>query len=241
VRPVKHYLLKTALLPVFAMLLANQTLAAGNNDPPPAGPVIDDLNGTLVPHAQTLYTTQFTASSTTTNFSFAFREDPAFLELSDVTVTTGGGPNILLNGDFALGPIGVNQPTDWTYLNVYNSEASGVTYTGCGFGGSNCYFDGSVQAYDAITQSLTTIANDVYTVSFYLDDNGSLTTFSGLSTNGNTTSTGGNGIDLLVYAGNGVPIAATPLPAAFPLFAAGLGVMGWFGRRRKRISAAFAA
>jgi hypothetical protein len=29
-------------------------------------------------------------------------------------------------------------------------------------------------------------------------------------------------------------VATTPLPAALPLFAAGLGVMGWFGRRRKR-------
>jgi hypothetical protein len=30
------------------------------------------------------------------------------------------------------------------------------------------------------------------------------------------------------------PIAATPLPAALPLFATGLGVMGWLGGRRKR-------
>ena len=238
---MKSNILRTALLITCATMLANQALAQGNNNPPPAGPVIYDLNGTAVPHTQTLYTTSFTASSTSTSFSFAFREDPAFLSLSDVTVSTGGGPNILSNGNFALGPVGVNQPTDWTYLNVYNSFASGVTGTSCGFGGSNCYYDGSVQAYDAITQSLSTIVGDLYNVSFYLDDNGGLTTFSALSTNGNTTGTGGNGIDLLVYAGNGVPVAATPLPAAFPLFAAGFGVMGWFGRRRKRMSAAFAA
>jgi hypothetical protein len=32
------------------------------------------------------------------------------------------------------------------------------------------------------------------------------------------------------------PLAATPLPAAFPLFAGGLGLMGWLSRRRKRSS-----
>ncbi len=31
-----------------------------------------------------------------------------------------------------------------------------------------------------------------------------------------------------------VPVSATPLPAALPLFAGGLGLIGWLGRRRKR-------
>jgi hypothetical protein len=34
---------------------------------------------------------------------------------------------------------------------------------------------------------------------------------------------------------------ATPLPAALPLFATGLGVMGWLAKRRKRNTAALAA
>lgn len=34
------------------------------------------------------------------------------------------------------------------------------------------------------------------------------------------------------------PVSSTPLPAALPLFAGGLGVMGWFARRRKRNIAA---
>jgi hypothetical protein len=37
-----------------------------------------------------------------------------------------------------------------------------------------------------------------------------------------------------------VTVGATPLPAAFPLFASGLGVMGLFARRRKRKAAAAA-
>jgi len=31
--------------------------------------------------------------------------------------------------------------------------------------------------------------------------------------------------------------AVVPLPAALPLFASGLGVMGWFARRKKRMTA----
>jgi hypothetical protein len=33
-------------------------------------------------------------------------------------------------------------------------------------------------------------------------------------------------------------VAATPLPAALPFFAGGLGVVGWLSRRRKRTDAA---
>jgi hypothetical protein len=36
-------------------------------------------------------------------------------------------------------------------------------------------------------------------------------------------------------------LTPTPLPAALPLFAGGLGLMGWLGRRRKHKSAALAA
>jgi hypothetical protein len=38
-----------------------------------------------------------------------------------------------------------------------------------------------------------------------------------------------------------VTVNQTPLPAALPLFATGLGVMGWFGRRRKRNNTAATA
>jgi hypothetical protein len=106
----------TALLATFAMLpLASGANAQANNNPPPAGWILD-LAGQPIPHSYTTYTTTFTATSTSTNFSFAFREDPAFLLLANVSVTAGGvGPNLLLNGDFSLGPVGASAPTDWTY------------------------------------------------------------------------------------------------------------------------------
>ena len=233
-----HHCVRTALLATFAMLLGNQVYAAGMNNPPPAGPVVLDLNGTPVPHTYTQYTTSFIAHTTSTDISFAFREDPAFLSLDDVFVTTGGGPNLLTNGGFEDGILGDNAPVGWTYLNTFGAGAAGVVSTSSPHSGSNSYTDGAIQAYDAITQAIATSLGAQYDISFWLTDNGPLTTFSHLSTNGNTTGTGGNGIDLLVYAGDTVPVAATPLPAAFPLFASGLGVMGWFARRKKRKAAA---
>jgi hypothetical protein len=226
----------------FAVLFLTTTLLTGyayaqNNEPPPAGPVVLDLNGTPVPHTFTTYSVGFTASSTTSDISFAFREDPAFLHLDNVTVRTGGGPNLLVNGDFEAGPVGANAPTGWTYLNIFGAIAAGTVEAGCGVGGSNCYFDGAVQAYDSITQAIPTTTGALYTITFQLTDDGPLTTFRNLSTNGQP-STGGNGIGLLVYAGNGTPVPATvPLPAALPLFASGLGALGLLGWRRKRKAA----
>jgi hypothetical protein len=36
------------------------------------------------------------------------------------------------------------------------------------------------------------------------------------------------------------PVSATPIPAALPLFAGGLGMLGFLARRRKRATAAAA-
>jgi hypothetical protein len=56
-------------------------------------------------------------------------------------------------------------------------------------------------------------------------------TFLGLATSGDHTAF----IDSV-----SLDVFATPLPAALPLFATGLGVMGWLARRRKRKNAALA-
>jgi hypothetical protein len=233
-------LARAAVLVTFAMLGANQSFAQVNQ-PPPAGPLVLDLDGTAIPHAYQIYNTSFTATSAQSFISFAFREDPAFLELSNVSVTTGGGLNLLTNGDFSLGPTDSSTPTGWTYLNTFGAAFGGVVQAGCGSGGGNCYVDGAVQAYDAITQQIATTPGQVYDISFYLNDTGNLGTFSALSTNGDTTDTGGNGVDLLVYAGASQP-TADPAPGPIPIPGAGLlsylaiGLLGLgsFGWKRLR-------
>ena len=66
---LKGLLLATTLLTTYAY-------ADPINQPPPAGPVVLDLNGTPVPHSYQTYTTSFVATAASTNISFAFREDP---------------------------------------------------------------------------------------------------------------------------------------------------------------------
>jgi hypothetical protein len=110
-----------------------------------------------VPDQYTRYTTSFVATDTTTNLSFAFREDPAFLFLDDVRVTTGGGSNIVVNGGFESGPNGASAPSGWTYLNEFGAAAGGRVNSGTAHSGSFSYSDGAVQAYDGITQALATV------------------------------------------------------------------------------------
>ncbi len=127
--------LKIGLMAGLGLLLAQQAYAnpcpPGNpptNCAPPAGAILD-LDGSPVPHTYQQYSVNFTAVNTTTNLSFSFREDPAFLGLDDVSVTTGAGPNLVVNPGFELGPVGANAPTGWTYLNAFGAVAAGVVST----------------------------------------------------------------------------------------------------------------
>jgi hypothetical protein len=147
------------------------------------------------------------------------------------------------NGDFEGG--GGSVPTGWTALNAFGAAAAGRLVSGCGVGGSACWYDGSVQGYDGLNQSIATAIGATYDVTFSLNDTGRLTTFQQLSTNGDTSTSEGNGIDLLLYAGAGIPTEGPPStegppptgvsePGTLALFAAGLAGLGFARRRRAR-------
>jgi hypothetical protein len=199
------------------------------NEPPPVGAILD-LGGAEtgtpalpITNVQQVYTVDFTATLASTAITFAFRQDPSFESFSNASVadlTTSSG-NLLLNGNFASGTVGTSTVTDWTYANIYGASYGGVLETSCGVGGSNCWYDGAVQAYDAISQTIATTPGNVYQISFNLNGGDCDTTaclYSDVSTNGDVSDTGGNGIDVLAYAQAGLPAAsAVPEPSSLVL------------------------
>lgn len=215
--------------------------AAGHNNPPPAAAIFD-LNGQPITNVQQLYSVDFSAAVSNTAITFAFRQDPSFSQFSAVSVTdlTTSSGNLLTNGDFSGGVYtsagNSGTPNGWIYANIYGATDGGTIETGCGFGGGNCWSDGAVQAYDALSQSIATTIGHNYRISFHFNGGGcddAACLYSDLSTNGNVTGTGGNGIDMLVYAEAGLPIAGgVPEPATWIMFLLGFGAVGWTLRSR---------
>ena len=218
-----------------AGLNANSAFATAMNNPPPAGAILD-LDGQPINHgAASTESVSFVGGVANTNITFAFRDDPAYISFSNVTLVdnTDHSGNLIVNGNFASGS--GEDPTDWTFVNEYGAEASGVVSSLCGGGLPTCWYDGSVQAYDAITQLVSTNIGDSYTLSFAYSENSSLTNFSDLSTNGDVTDTGGNGADILAYAQAGIP-AATVTPEPSSMLLMGTGLLGIAGVMRKRFA-----
>jgi hypothetical protein len=206
----------TEVVLVLAILLftGSAVLGQANNNPPPAGAILD-LSGTPIPHGTyRQYTVDFIAQLDPTTISFAFREDPSYESFTNASVTdiTGnpieGGPNLLQNGDFSQGTHTddnghAGTPNFWTYVNQYGASASGVVLgpNACG-AYSFCWYDGAVQAYDLISQQIPTTVGHTYHISFFLVDyyGGGQVNFSELSSP--TT----RGINVTAYAQGGSPV-----------------------------------
>jgi hypothetical protein len=206
---MKRYPSTLGLLAAFALTLANHA-SAQNLPAPVSGLQILDLAGAPITEATIGYSADFNASSSASTLTFVFRHDPGFFLLSDVSVvdvTTASG-NLLLNGDFQIGePTTAGAPVpDWSYF----IQTGNVLPQFLGFENGVGFFDGSTQAYDGIDQTFSTNNGDLYNVTFNLASDTAGGVYQQTSTNGDTTGTNGNGIDTVVYAGNGLPPTTVP-------------------------------
>ena len=233
---MKAKLLAGATLAFLSMGLA--AYANPSNVGPPPGAILD-LNGLPITNSDQSYSVDFVASVAATAVTFAFRQDPSFESFSDVSVvdvTTSSG-NLITDGDFSAGTPGSNSPPGWTYANIYGATFGGVVGNAgdCGSLGT-CWYDGAVQAYDAISQTIGTNIGDTYQISFLLNGGGSQDgIYSRISTNGDVTDTGGNGIDVTVYAQDGLPPPPPmPEPATWVLMMIGVASVGGAVRSRRR-------
>jgi len=186
--------------------------------------------------------------------SFAFREVPSYFALSSPSVAAQGSTvNLLVDPLFTGSTAGQFVPTDWgRWIQPIDVSAIGRVATPssagpCGnivpAGNINFWCDGSVQGFDAIYQNLATTAGNTYTISFNLADNS--------GSNWTQATTTGAGIDMLVYATNGIPSGTTsdcptcgtappppsvPEPSTWSLLGLGLAGMGLVMLRRRKLS-----
>jgi hypothetical protein len=187
------------------------------------------------------YVANFVAATAASTVTFVFRHDPGFFAFDDASVVdiTHASGNLLNNGGFETGGTTTppNPPSGWTYF-----QQVGVTFLGfqttattglSPHGGSQFWYDGATEGYDGIDQTFATTASDTYQISFWLNQTDITGHSSGvyqqLSNNG-LSGTNGNGIDMVVYAGNGLPPTGVPEPATMLLL--GLGLVGLAGVKR---------
>jgi hypothetical protein len=174
--------------------------------------------------------------------------------LALVALPSSGQANLVQNGDFA----GCTGTTCSPWIFVPAAEGSEFEF----FLGSAVFFGTNPGSYDSLSQAITTTPGHSYTISFNVNfddttNQGFIVDF-GTSELLNLLNTGTSKLytfdvdasgssTALDFLGYNVPSntflsnvsvtpdeVATPVPAALPLFATGLGALGLLGWRRKR-------
>jgi len=228
-----------------ALTLAGVNQASAQNLPPPLPPVggsaILNLDGTPVLPGTTTYSANFIATSPESVLTFVFRHDPGFFTFDNATAAdiSTPGPNEIVNGTFTAPAVhapGGGAP-GWAYFVQAGNNFPG--YLGYELTGGG-WFDGATQAYDGIYQSIPTIPGDIYQVTFGLSqtDNQGVPyqTYSQISNNGDTTDVNGNGVDVVLYEGNGTPVgnSAPDSGSTMSLLSLGLIGLGSISRKLRR-------
>lgn len=101
----------------------------------------------------------------------AFRQDPAFWTVDNLSLTTGGGSNLLVNGDLATGGVvpgfTLQAPTNWgIFYQTGSPPAAAGEWT------NGVWYDGAVGTFDGIYQGISLLAGTLYTFSFAVSGDG---------------------------------------------------------------------
>jgi hypothetical protein len=150
-------------------------------------------------------------------------------------------------------PPGVTTPGDWVYLGSGAIPTSTSGFSGAlisaQINSGDATLAGAFSSWAFTSVTPTVLAPGNYWIAVvYGDGNTAQISTSAVTTEANVSLTGGGSCTESTACsssssttetfGPNFETAATPLPAALPLFASGLGAMGLFGWRRKRRNAA---
>lgn len=242
---MKRKVFAGCLLCAAAMMVPSNILA--QDAPPGAIFNLDTVQATTLTSYQQ-FMTSFVADNASEFVSFAFRETPAYFAFDDATVIIqGGSTNLLADPGFESATDGQNCnhnnslgcPSGWgAWIQAVDTSAIGQVATtsnpyGCppnvAHSGTNFWCDGSVQGYDAVYQQLTGLTvGSTYNISFFLGDN------SGAPPN---QASENSQVDMLVYAGDSLPVGSIPLgtpePGTLSLIGAGILAIGVALRKRR--------
>ncbi len=238
-------LIMCPLVAIAAGLFPSQAVAQN----PPPGAIFDldaHFGNNVFPSSYQAESTSFVADNSTEFVSFAFREVPAYFSFDDPSVALSTNPGVNLLGDPGFesdtpANVGTNFPVGWQrWIQPVDVSAIGIlagagNNANCGntgpHGGSTYFWcDGSVQGYDALYQQLSGLTvGATYNINWFVADN------SGSALNNPQ-------IDMLVYAGDAIPVGTTPIgpgvlpePSTFVMLGTGMtGLITAIRARRSR-------